>query len=311
MYTRSHEAKCICALCICMFPPESVYGINGRNADNCLATQLSFQSWGEEGETWDGCREVHQHPALSHLSRHVRYASHGIPCAWPLATAKPTQHSIGLFVDKQNLFPGRLALATVAATSLARMEMEEKEEVGGETMREKSQTAELFAAANAGELIWKPLFAHALLCSHCMQMCYYSCLTRIRCVSAFSFTVPSPSRKALDVSENAKNENNNPVGVQLLATYLPSCAAQPRLVSLMLLPACYCTSSCFGGRWITSSRIWFFSHSFFSCIWKTTFMFEEKRAKLSWHHTHILHQNSQNANLHLIFSTTSTTASPN
>lgn len=62
--------------------------------------QLSFHSWAEEAETRDGCREVHQHPALSHLSRHVRYASHGIPCAWPLATAKPTQRSVGLFVDK-------------------------------------------------------------------------------------------------------------------------------------------------------------------------------------------------------------------
>lgn len=51
MYARSYEEKCICALCICMFPPESVYGINGRNADNCLDTQLFVPSRGEETET--------------------------------------------------------------------------------------------------------------------------------------------------------------------------------------------------------------------------------------------------------------------
>lgn len=107
---------------------------------------------------------------------------------WPQLrpVARP---SASLWINK-NLFPWRLASARAASTSLARMKIEDKEEVGAKTAGEKSQTAELFAAANAGELIWKALLVHGLLFSHCMQMCYYSCLTRIGCVSALSFKVP-------------------------------------------------------------------------------------------------------------------------
>lgn len=41
-------------------------------------------SRGEEAETGDGCWEVRQHPAASHLSCHLCYASHGIQCARPV-----------------------------------------------------------------------------------------------------------------------------------------------------------------------------------------------------------------------------------
>lgn len=167
-------------------------------------------------------------------------------------------------------------------------------------MREKSQTAELFAAANAGELIWKALFAHGLLFSHCMQMCCCSCLTRIRCVPALSFQVPSPSCDSLDDFVNLQNnKNNNLVGVQLLSTYLPSSAARPRLVPLMLLPA--------PRRALEAdesphrrSDFFIFSHirslsasgRLLLCLWS-------RRRSYPGITSHILHQNSQHANLHL------------
>lgn len=39
---KAISPECISALCISVFLPE--FGINQRNADNCLATRLSFQS---------------------------------------------------------------------------------------------------------------------------------------------------------------------------------------------------------------------------------------------------------------------------
>lgn len=40
----------------------------------------SHSSLGEGAETGEGCWDVGQHPALSHLSCHLCYASHGIAC---------------------------------------------------------------------------------------------------------------------------------------------------------------------------------------------------------------------------------------
>lgn len=137
-------------------------------------------------------------------------------------------------------------------------------------------------------------------------MCYYSCLTRIRCVSAFSFKVPSTllqsSRRLRESAKKEKKKHkkkHNPVGARLLSTYLAFFAAQPRLVPLMWLPARFCASPRFGGRWITSSpiRFVFFPHLLALLVLLLLLC----SFFLSCHRAHSSHQNRQNANLHLFF----------
>lgn len=80
-----------CILCLCV-PPKYTVLIRGMLI--IVWPHCCPSSPGEEAETGEGCWEVCQHPAVSHLSCHPCYGSHGIPSvasktqSWRL-TAKP------------------------------------------------------------------------------------------------------------------------------------------------------------------------------------------------------------------------------
>ena len=98
-----HVCMCVC-VCVCRITRRNALNYHGH-----------LSSPGEEAETGEGCREVCQRPATSHLSCHPRYASHGIRCAasagqsWRLTqwTAQTQAfHSLtNLCVDMQNPTP--------------------------------------------------------------------------------------------------------------------------------------------------------------------------------------------------------------
>lgn len=81
--------KCVVWLCysVC-FPSVLVALIRGMLVIVWLRGRPS--PLGEEAETGEGCRAVCQHPATSHLSCHLRYASHGIQSA-----CRPAEHKAG------------------------------------------------------------------------------------------------------------------------------------------------------------------------------------------------------------------------
>lgn len=179
------------------------YGINGRNADNCPGHTAVLPVPGQRklkpetaGERFASIRPLVASPATCAVPAMAPQASAN---ATPDAAKPPSNAS------KQTKFappPTHRRTHTPAGENGRGGRSWERKE----KKKKKSQTAE--SLANAGGANLEGIVPRGgLLFSHCMQMCSYSCLTRIRRVSAFSFKVPfHPPCKALDVSVNLQKK---------------------------------------------------------------------------------------------------------
>lgn len=174
------------------------YGINGRNADNCPGHTAVLPVPGQRklkpetaGERFASIRPLVASPATCAVPAMAPQASAN---ATPDA-AKPPQRE-----QTNKIFLPLLPTTPAGENGRGGRSWERKK-------KKKSHTAE--SLANAGGANLEGIVPRGgLLFSHCMQMCSYSCLTRIRRVSAFSFKVSlHPPCKALDVSVNLQKKN--------------------------------------------------------------------------------------------------------
>lgn len=122
---------------------------------------------GEEAETGEGCREVRQHPAASHLSGHLCYASHGIQSeacgrqSWMLTT-KP--HNLPPYLITLNLNPmwiNKRAGIPVPTLTFIQVQIctNKRRRSGDEELRCGVGITEVFTTAKCWRLIFTALFA--------------------------------------------------------------------------------------------------------------------------------------------------------
>lgn len=131
-----------CPFAFACFHPSLCMALMGGMLIIARPHGCPFSPRAEEAETRDGRREVRQHPALRRLSRHVRYASHGTPCAWPTSAnatpdaAKPraSSPSPSPWVNKICPPPAAWLWPEWQRDRLARVKVEEEEGVGGEAV---------------------------------------------------------------------------------------------------------------------------------------------------------------------------------